>query len=85
MAVGARDHLDLMLVKKYAGAKVDNPIVGNSMVEPEKMYDAMHDFARMNLNMLNLQKKLRSTCMKTVAAGIQYRKSREIAPAAVQA
>lgn len=85
MAVGAKDHLDVALVRKYAGLRVDNPTVGSSMVDPVKMYDAMNDYAQMHRSMLDIQQKLRSTCIKTTALGIQYRKSRDISKVASEA
>lgn len=46
MAVGPRDYIDQLLVKKYADEKVDNPQIAK-MVEPEKMMNAMGDFSDM--------------------------------------
>ena len=48
MAVGARDYIDKLLVKKYADEKVDNPQIAK-MVEPEKMMNAMGDFSDISL------------------------------------
>lgn len=85
MAVGARDNLDKLLVKKYAGIRVDNPIVETSMVNPEKMMDAMNDYADAQRAMLNMQSRLRETCIKTVAMSIQYRKTRNISKSGLPA
>ena len=49
MAIGARDRIDAMLVKKYAMQKVDNPTIQTSMINPDKMYEAMNDYAQMHL------------------------------------
>lgn len=78
MAVGAKDRIDVMLVKKYAMQKVDNPIIQTSMVDPEKMYEAMNDYAQMHLCMLNIQHKLKDTCISAISGSIQYTKSRNI-------
>ncbi len=78
MAIGARDRIDAMLVRKYAMQKVDNPIIQTSMVNPEKMYEAMNDYAQMHLSMLNIQQKLKSTCISAISGSIQYTKSRNI-------
>ncbi len=78
MAIGARDRIDAMLVRKYAMQKVDNPIIQTSMVDPEKMYEAMNDYAQMHLSMLNIQQKLKSTCINAISGSIQYTKSRNI-------
>lgn len=78
MAVGARDIIDAMLVKKYAMQKVDNPIIQTSMVDPEKMYEAMNDYAQMHLSMLNIQQKLRGTCISAISGSIQYTKTRSL-------
>ena len=45
MAVGARDYIDKLLVKKYADEKVDNHDAMVSMVDPNKMLDVMNDVA----------------------------------------
>lgn len=78
MAIGAKDKIDVLLVKKYQGLKVDNPVIQTSMVDPNKMLDAMNDFAMIQLNTLNLQQQLKSTCIKAISLNIQYRKSKTI-------
>jgi len=78
MAIGAKDRIDAMLVRKYAMQKVDNPTVQTSMINPEKMYEAMNDYAQMHLCMLNIQQKLKSTCINAISGSIQYTKSRNI-------
>ena len=49
MAIGARDRIDAMLVKKYAMQKVDNPTIQNIYDKSDKMYEAMNDYAQMHL------------------------------------
>ena len=44
MAIGARDRIDQLLVKKYAQERVDNHENMTSMVNPEKMMAAMKDY-----------------------------------------
>ena len=51
MAVGARDYIDKLLVKKYADEKVDNHEALESMVDPQKMLEAMNDVAMIQRNM----------------------------------
>lgn len=75
MAVGARDYIDKLLVKKYADEKVDNPQIAK-MVEPEKMMNAMGDFSDMRKNMMLLNNKLNSVCAALNAKAAQYRCSR---------
>ena len=60
MAVGARDYIDKLLVKKYADEKVDNHDALESMVDPEKMLDAMNDVAMIQRNMFALSQRLQS-------------------------
>ena len=50
MAVGPRDYIDQLLVKKYADEKVDNPSIAH-MVDADKMLNAMGDFSDMRKNM----------------------------------
>ena len=61
MAIGAKDYIDQLLVKKYSQEKVDNSDL-TSMVQPEKMMEAMNDYASMHRNMFALSKKLDSAC-----------------------
>lgn len=63
MAVGARDKIDKLLVKKYAKEKVDNHDLGAaSMIDPNKMLDAMNDYAAVQRNMFILSNKLSDLC-----------------------
>ncbi|MDO5437096.1 MAG: hypothetical protein Q4F80_02745 [bacterium] len=78
MTIGAKDRIDVLLVKKYATMKVDNPTIQSSMINPEKMYEAMNDYAQMHLAMINMQQNLRETCIKAISQNIQYRKSRNL-------
>ena len=68
-------------MKKYQGLKVDNPVIQSSMVDPNKMLEAMNDYAMVHMNALNLQQQLKSTCIKAISLNIQYRKSRNLKPA----
>lgn len=78
MAIGAKDRIDVLLVKKYATMKVDNPTIQSSMINPEKMYEAMNDYAQMHLAMINMQQALKDTCIKAISQNIHYRKSRNL-------
>ena len=78
MAIGAKDKIDALLVKKYQGLKVDNPVIQSSMIDPDKMLEAMNDYAMIHMNALNLQQHLKSTCIKAISLNIQYRKSKNI-------
>ena len=74
MAIGARDYIDKLLVKKYADEKVDNHEAMESMVNPEKMLEAMIDVANIQLNMFMLSQKLCSTCYAINARAARYQK-----------
>lgn len=75
MAVGARDYIDKLLVKKYADEKVDNHEALESMIDPNKMLEAMNDLATVQRNMFALSQKLMSTCYAINARSARYRKS----------
>lgn len=75
MAVGPRDYIDQLLVKKYADEKVDNPEIAN-LVEAEKMLNAMDDYSDMKRNMMILNNKLTNVCAQLNAKAAQYRVSR---------
>ena len=77
MAVGARDYIDKLLVKKYADEKVDNHDAMESMVDPNKMLEAMNDVATIQRNMFMLSQKLQATCY-SINAKARY-KHKEIA------
>ena len=73
MAVGARDYIDKLLVKKYANEKVDNHEALESMVDPEKMLEVMNDVAAVQRNMFALSQKLRCTCYAINARNARYK------------
>lgn len=75
MAVGARDRLDIALVKKYNSLKVDNPVIGESLVDPDKMYEAMNDWANMTKSFFDMKNSLKATCTKAIAPNITYNKT----------
>lgn len=75
MAIGAHDYIDQLLVKKYAQEKVDNHESIESMVQPEKMMEAMNDYASMRRNMFVLSQKLASACSGINARNAQYRRA----------
>lgn len=75
MAVGAQDYIDQLLVKKYSQEKVDNHDAIESMVSPEKMMEAMNDYASMSKNMFALNQKLSKACYAINAMNAQYRKA----------
>ena len=72
MAIGARDRIDQMLVKKYAQTQVDNHENTVSMVNPEKMMSAMNDYASMSRNMFVLSQKLNTACLRLNARSARY-------------
>ena len=73
MAIGARDYIDKLLVKKYADEKVDNHDALESMIDPQKMLDAMNDVAMIQRNMFALSQKLQSTCYAINARTARYK------------
>lgn len=74
MAVGARDYIDKLLVKKYADEKVDNHDALESMVDPNKMLEVMNDVAMIQRNMFALSQRLKSTCYAINAKTARYDK-----------
>ena len=69
MAVGARDYIDKLLVKKYADEKVDNHEAMESMINPDKML-----VAAIQRNMFMLSQKLSSACYAINAKSARYQK-----------
>lgn len=72
MAIGARDRIDQLLVKKYAQQQVDNHENTTSMINPEKMMSAMNDYASMSRNMFVLSQKLNTACSRLNARSARY-------------
>ena len=75
MAVGPRDYIDQLLVKKYADEKVDNPEIA-SLVDADKMLNAMSDYSDMRRNMMVLNNKLTNICAQLNEKAAHYRVSR---------
>ena len=73
MAVGARDYIDKLLVKKYADEKVNNIDAMESMIDPNKMLEAMNDVAAVQRNLLALSEKLACTCYAINARTARYK------------
>lgn len=75
MAIGAEDYIDQLLVKKYAEEKVDNHDNIESLVEPEKMLDAMAEQAAMYRNMIAIKQRLNIACYAINAKAARYLKT----------
>lgn len=73
MAVGARDYIDKLLVKKYADEKVDNHDALESMVDPQKMLEAMNDVAVLQRNMFAISQRLQNVCYAINAKTARYK------------
>ena len=74
MAIGANDKLDKALVRKYASLKVDNAIVQSSIIDPNKLMEAMNDYANAHMEAFRIQQSLRDVCQKAMSMNIQYLK-----------
>ena len=61
-------------IKKYADEKVDNLEAMTSMVDPNKMLEAMNDVAAVQRNMFLLSQKLCSTCYAINAKAARYQR-----------
>ena len=75
MTIGAEDYIYQLLVKKYAEEKVDNHDDMESMVDPNKMMNAMNDYASMYRNMMVLKQRLNIACYAVNARNARYNKS----------
>ncbi len=78
MAVGAKDGLDKALVKKYSTLKVDNAIVQNSMIDPNKLMDTMNDYANAHMEAYRIHQALRDICTKAISMNIHYTKMKSV-------
>ena len=75
MGIGAEDYIDRMLVQKYQEEKVDNHDNVESMVDPNKMLEAMNDYAATLRNMMELRQRLNIACYAINARTARYQKS----------
>ena len=75
MAIGARDYIDKLLVKKYANEKVDKHETIESMIDPNKMLEVMNDVASIQKNMFIMSQRLQSTCYAINARSARYKKA----------
>ena len=75
MSIGATDYIDQLLVKKYSQEKVDNHENVSSMVNPEKMMEAMNDYAATVRNMMELRQRLNIACYAINARTARYQRS----------
>ena len=75
MGVGAEDYIDKMLVQKYQEEKVDNHDNIESMVDPNKMLEAMNDYASTLRNMMELRQRLNIAWYAVNARTARYQKS----------
>lgn len=75
MGVGAEDYIDRMLVQKYQDEKVDNHDNVESMVDPNKMLEAMNDYAATLRNMMELRQRLNIACYAINAKTARYQKT----------
>jgi hypothetical protein len=75
MGVGAEDYIDKMLVQKYQEEKVDNHENVESMVDPDKMLEAMNDYASTLRNMMHLRQRLNIACYAINARTARYQRS----------
>ena len=76
MAIGARDYIDRLLVKKYANEQVDNHDSIENVVDAEKMLEVMNDVAAIQRNMFVMSEKLYNTCYAFNARAARYKKAR---------
>ena len=74
MAVGARDHIDRLLVQKYQTLQVDNHNNINQIDEQE-MLDKMEKVAQDKITMMKYQEKL-NKLGKTLLAKSAYKNYR---------
>ena len=73
--IGAKDHIDRLLVGKYADEKTLCLEESALAVEPEKMLNAMQDFSAVQRTFLNMQLKLKGICSGVTAKSANYRSS----------
>ncbi len=75
MAIGARDYIDRLLVKKYANEQVDNHDSIEKVVDAEKMLEVMNDVAALQRNMFVMSEKLYNTCYAFNARAARYKRA----------
>ena len=71
MAIGARDNIDRELVRKYAKLKMDNPET-TRLVDSQSMLEAMNEYARIQREMMEMDKKLKEICSNVTSKSVKY-------------
>lgn len=71
MAVGAQDNIDRELVCKYANIKVDNSESGR-LIDSQTMLGVMTDYANLQRDMMEMDKKLKEICSSATSKSIKY-------------
>ena len=81
MGIGAKDHIDRLLVRRYQNEKPDLVTnVSELAVPPNEMLQTMNDYANSYRNMLTLQSRLKNICRDATLSAV-YSKARATAGA----
>ncbi|MDD3237935.1 MAG: hypothetical protein PHV37_07560 [Candidatus Gastranaerophilales bacterium] len=80
MAVGPKDSIDRLLVKKYQAEKVDNPTM-TKLIDSQKMLETMNDYALMHRNMLALNDTLQKACAAINSKTAVYKTRKRVSAA----
>jgi len=66
------------LVRKYQSLKVDNAVIENSMIDPNKMMSTMNDYANAQMEAYRIHQALRDLCTKATTMSFRYTQMKSV-------
>lgn len=79
MAIGAKDHIDRLLVKKYSDKQVDNHNVEESVISADDVMRIMNYVSTNTMTQIKLSRRLSIACYAVNAMSANYNKTQCLA------
>lgn len=79
MAIGAKDHIDRLLVKKYSDKQVDNHNVEESVISADDVMRIMNYVSTNTMTQIKLSRRLSIACYAVNAMSANYNKTQRLA------
>ncbi len=79
MAIGAKDHIDKLLVQKYSDKQVDKHEYEQSAISAEDVMRIMNYVSTNTMTQMKLSRRLSIACYAVNAMSANYNQSRRLA------
>ena len=79
MAIGAKDHIDKLLVQKYSDKQVDNHGNDQSTISADDVMRIMNYVSTNTMTQMKLSRRLSIACYAINAMSANYNRSRRLA------